>query len=184
MSRPVVLLDCDGVLADFVSATLDLVHTLGGRRHASDEVRTWEIFDSIGTPELRERVYDRMNREGFCRDVIRPYPGAVEAIADLREHADVYVVTAPFRTATWMSERLAWLGHHFALPADHVVFTERKQLVRGDVFVDDKPDHVRRWDAGRRACTGRAFLWDQAYNREADLPRLRSWAELRAAIED
>lgn len=177
--RPIVLLDCDGVMADFVTAALDVVHDLTGERYPTEAVTTWEIFESIGDRALAERCYGAMNAPGFCLERIRPYPGAAEAVGALREVADVFVVTAPFRTAHWIHERTTWLERHLGFAASQVIFARHKHVVRGDVFVDDKPDHVRAWDRGRRGCDGRGFLWDQIYNRDAtDLPRLHGWDAL------
>jgi 5'(3')-deoxyribonucleotidase len=183
-SQPVVLLDCDGVLADFVTATLDVVAEIMGEPVAAERITTWEIFDSIGDEALRRRVYGIMNEPGFSESRIQAYPGAREAVGVLQERAELYVVTSPFHSAAWMHGRLAWLDRELAIPPGRVIFAREKHIVRGDVFVDDNPAHVREWNARRRGCTGRGMLFDQPYNRgDRDLPRVFTLAQIADLVD-
>jgi len=184
--KPTVLLDCDGVLADFYRAAFDVIEDLTGVRHDISELRSWEIFQSIGDRDLGDRTYNAMNEPGFCLERVHPLPGAVEGIARIRERCDLFILTAPFRSGFWLHERLAWLETHMGIPRDSVVFARQKRLVRGDLFVDDNPHHVRSWDRNRRACTGEGFVWDQPYNRleMTKLNRMHGWDELDAWIDN
>jgi 5'(3')-deoxyribonucleotidase len=142
-------------------------------------VTTWEIFESIGDDALRKRVYTAMNQPGFALERIRPYPGAEEAVDALRERAELYIVTSPFFSAAWMHDRLQWLDRELGIPNANVIFARHKHVVRGDVFVDDSPDHVRAWNGHWRACAGKGVLFDQHYNRaDADLPRVKGLSQI------
>jgi 5'(3')-deoxyribonucleotidase len=140
-----VLLDCDGVLADFVSAALDVLHDLTGRRYDPSSVTTWEVFDSIPEREAQEVVYQRMKARGGCLR-IPIYESAREGVARLRELADVTVVTSPFSgSETWAHEREKWLHQHFGIEHRDVIHAHKKFRVHGDVFIDDKPEHLAAW---------------------------------------
>lgn len=177
--RPLVLLDCDGILADFYAAALDTIAELSGVRHDLEALHHWEIFASIGDDDLRERTYTAMNAPGYCLERIQPMPEAAEGLARLRRAADVLIVTAPFRSASWPAERLRWLHEHLGVPADQVVFSARKHEVAGDLFVDDNPAQVQAWEAEHRPRGGVALVWDRPYNRRGvSLERVGGWDDL------
>jgi len=142
--KPTVLLDCDGVIADFTSATLELVHQVTGHRYNPNEVVTWEIFDSIPErKDAKDEVYGILKDAGGCTS-IPLYPDAQEGVRRLREIADIVIVTSPFTgSPTWMHERELWLKHHFGI--QHVIHAKHKERIHGDFFIDDKPSHVKEW---------------------------------------
>lgn len=162
MTRPVILLDVDGVLANFIEATLRTLRDLGVERH-HDEVTTWSIEDSLAlTSSQRARMKARWSEPGFCAS-IPVYDGAVAGVEALRAIGEVYAVTSPMTSGpTWQHERTEWLVRHFDFRRDDVVQTAAKHLVRGDVLVEDKPEALARWKAAHPA--GVAALWHRRYN--------------------
>jgi 5'(3')-deoxyribonucleotidase len=164
MSRPVVLLDCDGVLSDFVSAVLDLVHELCGPRYQPHDVTCFDLAKSLGlTDEERARVFGAItSRPGFARE-LAVYPDAIAGVAALRAVADVYIVTSPWNSnPTWTHDREAWLREHFGIPHSHVIHTSAKHLVAGDVLVDDKTSTLVEWQAAHPR--GVAVQWQTPHN--------------------
>ena len=162
MKRPVVLLDTDGVKADFLKHALQVVNRITGKHFTPDSFPSWDIFDTIGK-EHEAACYEEFNKEGFCAgfDV---YPGAIEGVQLVQEIADVYVVTSPTHSSPfWMWERTQWLKKHFGISHKNVIHCSAKRLVRGDVLVDDKPDHIADWIEVNPE--GMGLLWDQPYNR-------------------
>jgi len=145
--RPTALVDCDGVLADFVQAALDALHALTSRRYQPTQITSWELFDSLPAEEKMHQhsVYSRLKGRGGCAG-IPVYPGAKEGIESLREVADVVIVTSPFYGSdTWVSERTRWLKDNFGINPDDIIHTKNKERIHGNIFVDDKPEHVEAW---------------------------------------
>jgi len=142
--KPTVLLDCDGVLADFVSAALRIVKSLTGRYYSPETITTWEVFDSLPEDErVRSEVYRAMKAPGGCSN-IPVYADALSGVKRLREIADVVAVTSPFKgSLTWAHEREVWLEKYFGI--SNVIHARDKRRVHGDFFVDDKPEHIREW---------------------------------------
>lgn len=171
--RPVVLLDCDGVLANLIGMNLRvLAHAGIVRQH--DDVTAWDLADCLGLTESERAALKRSwSRPGFCAD-IPPYPGAAEAVATLREIADVYAVTAPMSSnPTWMHERREWLKAHMGFVGDSdIIQTSAKHLVRGDLFVEDKASTLQRWAYAWP--NGTPVLWRQRYNDNERAPG-RGW---------
>jgi len=173
MKKPIILLDCDGPLACFTQAYLDALFRETGHQHLADEVDRWAIHECgffkdiearLGVESLRKRVDAHVCQSGFCSDIV-PAPGAQEAVARLSELGEVFVVTSPWDSSpTWVHERLHWVAKHFpTIGRRRVIQTAQKHLIRGDVFVDDKLEHVEQWSAAWPTST--AILFDMHHNR-------------------
>jgi 5'(3')-deoxyribonucleotidase len=121
--KPTVLLDVDGILANFTLAAVSLVNEITGKKYKPSDITTWEVFDSIPV-----------------------YEGAVEGVKKLKELADIICVTSPFNgSPTWAHERELWLERHFGADISYVIHTRHKERIHGDIFIDDKYEHVRSW---------------------------------------
>lgn len=172
--KPVVWLDVDGVLADFVQACLDVWFAETGLLVSKDELKDWSIFDA-GLD--RAIVAPHIERPGFCYG-IPPFPEAAKAVRDLQAWAEVYACTSPWtESSTWVSERTAWLMERLGIDYHHQIHTHAKDLVKADVIVDDRPSNVEKW--ARAFPEGVALLWDTPHNRNASAgKRVRSWNEV------
>lgn len=171
----VLLLDCDGILADFLQPLLDRVNEERGTAFQWTACDQWDIGAAFG---LDWKDLGRIvETPGFCAS-LPVYPGAVEGVAALQATHDIYCVTSPFSGPHWMAERTAWLKQHFGFDKSHVIHCYTKRLVFGDLLLDDKPETVREW---ADAWPGAALLWDAPWNQGADIGRgrrVRSWAEV------
>lgn len=200
MRKTLVLLDCDGPLAEFVEGFLDVLEEETGERFGSRVVTEWEITDSpffrnlaeeLGhdPKELSDAVWRRVNRIGFC-SALRPVVGAKEGVERLRSlDVDVEVVTSPLLTSpTWMTERVEWLRRHFGFRKDQIHLVAKKHRVPGDFLVDDKPSHVGSWMAATddSPFRGHGLLWHAPYNEDAEFvgTRVTSWGEVCGIVED
>lgn len=180
-----VLLDVDGVLADFHKPTLEFLERRFGLRYDLSSFPTWDIFATVGR-EYQPETERHWAEEGWCA-AIPLYEGAVEGVRLLRDSgAEVFFVTAQMTHAPfWMWERVQWLKRHFDADDRHVVFTLSKHLVVGDVLVDDKPSNVASWTAAHP--TRHAVLWDQPTNAGVETPpgavRCGSWADVARMMQ-
>lgn len=172
-----ILLDCDGVLADFVGGFLKTLRDIDGVPRTHEDVTQYAIEEALGlTPETTASVHAQISQRGWCLG-LQPIIGALEGVKALREAGhDLVVVTAPWpKHETWHWERLRWL-EELGFEEKSVVFTKRKELVTGDLLLEDNPKILNRWmqsHANQR--TG--ILFDQPYNRHVHLmPRMFGWA--------
>lgn len=162
MDRPRILLDVDGVLADFVSAACDVLSRLTGRELRVDQLDQWDIMKALGVPKIIEdEAYRWFSAEGFCYS-LKPYVGAREMVAELQTWADLYAVTAPLDGPHWAFERENWLEAHFNIPRRRVVSARDKSIVVGDALVDDKLSNLVEW---RTRQSGMAVFWRNGGNR-------------------
>lgn len=164
-----LLLDMDGVVADFMGEVYRQTEIETGRKYCHADTVDYWFNDS---PD-RALFLDIMNREGVYRhlDVIT---GAIQAVNRLREHYDVVVCSAPPKTSkTAEDEKRGWLAEHFDTDfAEQAIITRNKHLVMGRVIIEDNPfiDRDANWQP---------IIFDQAWNQDVtDLPRMKGWHDL------
>lgn len=186
-----VLLDCDGVLADFIGGVCRTLADLGHPQHEPHHVTEFDFCKSLKLEtDVARAVKQRISGEPGWWLNLEPFPSARLGVAELREVADVYVVTSPWNShRNWLWEREAWLKKHFDIPHSHVIAASAKHLVAGDMLVDDKTEAVERWDR-EQACVYREIdgtlrttfgvQWETPHNRNDGWRgrSTRSWSQL------
>lgn len=152
-----VLFDVDGVLADLVTPLAEKFD------FKKEDVTAFNFNDCLGKIKA-SKIYQEMARPGFCAEL----QAMKEALAVLKEVQElgheIVFVTAPFPySRTWSFDRVLWLKREFRDIDAPVVLTDHKDLVAGDVLIDDKLANYNQFEAiGRRA-----LLIDQPWNRKA-----------------
>lgn len=160
-----VLLDCDGILSDFVGGWLKLLNESFGRSWTHEDITGWDVCSSLGIVDPEERARAKRliaDTPDFAatHDVL---PGALEGVAALEKIAEVYIVTSPWNShRTWTSDRERWLKKHFGIHHDRIVHTGAKHLVYGDVLVDDRTETCAKWRAAFPV--GLAIQWRTPHN--------------------
>lgn len=134
----IVLVDQDGVLADFERAFLDVWR----REHPEsfyvplEDRRSFYMRDEY-PEELREEMHAVHVAEGFYRE-LPPIEGAVEALQEmLQEGHEVYICTSPLTSSRYCaSEKLEWVHEHLGKAwLKRTVIASDKTLVVGDVLI-------------------------------------------------
>ena len=170
--KPIVLLDVDGVLANFSQHVIDCAGVTG---FTFDDVTNWDIFSLLG--ERGRVVKDEMLPSASWWLSLPVLEGAQEGVAKLREIAsEVVFVTSPWLSCEqWSTVRRCWLKKHFGADPEDVIITSKKHLIRGDMFIDDKASTVEEWQAANPR--GHAWVYDAPYNK-GQAPELErtTWA--------
>lgn len=185
-SKPIVLVDCDGVLSDFTSMYFDCIEPLLGRRPHKDEVTQWDVLKCFGLEHAEEQVDAFIVEKRLCLNMPE-FEGAFDAVDELRKIADVHCVTAPYHTITWVNERTQWLQTRFGFSRDEIHFTKGKHICQGDVFIDDNVKNVRKYAQHRS--TTKVFLWDRPWNRNgpillpSNVVRTNNWDDVSNYVE-
>lgn len=178
--RKRLLVDVDEVLADFQTPVLKLMTRILGRQIRADDFEVWDCFSLLSEKE-RKRVFSKIEKPGWCAS-LAVKPGVGEALGELRELVDVYAVTSPFHSPTWVHERNAWLVDNLGFTRAQIVHTSAKYLCEGDAFLDDNPDHTKHWREEHPG--GLCMLWHIPNTRKLgfDDIRVRSWDEVLARV--
>lgn len=160
-----ILLDADGVLADFTGWCTDLINDLRGTKFVPEDCTTWDFSNLLGPdPRTREAFWDIVSEEGVVSE-LKPFPYAKELVSDLWMYGDVWVVTSMMPSSpTWAHERVKWLEHHLQIDRHRVVFASDKSAVEGLVLIDDKVANLQEWQAGGKPLTRFPMLWERTYS--------------------
>lgn len=182
----IILLDVDGLVADFVGCALDVLHEETGHDWKREHVTEWGFDSILATmrPAEIRRFWGAFRMPGVAAS-LDMFPGSIEGVKLLTDAGHTVVwVTAPMAgSPTWAFERGCWLEDRW--PGTPVVSTAHKQLVVGDYLVDDKPQNLLEWGFGEGGSCGVGLLWDAPYNRVTRVAaRVHCWAEVLACVRE
>jgi len=202
-ARRVVLVDMDGVIADFDGRLLTILK----ERHqvvATRDHLTKFPFAANFPADIKPTIDAIMAEEGFFRS-FEPIPGAIAALREMQaeEGLEVFICTAPIaRSRFCHQEKVEWVRAHLddavpKAPADgtsdakrlkaepstewvrRMVVTSDKSLVRGDLLIDDAPQAK----ASAFEPTWEHVWYRQPYNASLmGRRRLGSWGEWRGVV--
>lgn len=176
MKRLTILVDMDDTIEDLLSAWVAYLNEKHGTSIQKDDVAQWDISKSF--PMLnREQVYEPLYLDSFWLSV-KPIDGAAGALQKLVAdgHQVLIVTTSSYETLRTKMEEVLFKYFPF-LSWDDVIVTSRKQLVNGDVLVDDATHnleggqylrvlmdapHNRAYDAESNGMI-RVYNWSEAY---------------------
>lgn len=159
MSRPTILIDVDGVLADLVTPLCQELR-LRGFDYAPEDIKHFDFAKSM-SKLATEAAYEIMSMPGFCHG-LPWYEGAKDFLRSLKEIGDVCALTSPMHTATWQHERATWLYPEIKGTDVLSVPSAHKPKVRGDFLIEDRPDTLANWlDRNPR---GFGVLVDRTWN--------------------
>lgn len=139
--KKVAIFDMDSILVDLMTAWLGWYNRSYNHNLTIDDIKTWHIHDHV-RPEDKKNIY------GFFRPPERygketlPIPGASEGLRRLHDAGvDIIIATA---TAGKTAEQKFILAEKVApwLDPDHIFIGSRKELLRGDFFIDDAPHNL------------------------------------------
>lgn len=143
--KPILALDCDGVLADFTTTTLDLLNKFKGSNHLKSEITEWDFFTQF-LDEYERKEFRKTFNSHRLFSILEPYKEAQDAFEELKNRAKIYIVTSPMREYdTWVKDRDEWLKTHFGIKDEMIIHTRAKHRVHANVFVEDKPSTLKAW---------------------------------------
>jgi len=160
-----ILLDCDGVLSDFLGQLGDTADLMG--LPYTQDMAYADLYKQFG--EATKDIYRAMDAPGFASSM-GALPGAVNAVDILVNSygLSVKILTSPVWTApTWDYERRRWIATHTCLVEKDVIFAKDKSLVNGRVLVEDHHENAIAWaDAWGR----QAILFNAPGNQGVHIP--------------
>lgn len=183
--RVVVLVDMDGVLANFEEGCLrefkqkypDSPSIPLSERETHDIKQQYDQLGEEGSG-LGTKMREIIHSQGFYA-MLKPIHGALEAMREMRALGwEVFICTAPARNSHCLSEKGGWVEGHLGQEwRERLITTRDKTLVYGNFLIDDKPEVT-----GLMKPSFRHILYDQPYNRkvEKERPRLdwSNWKEV------
>jgi len=181
MTLDIVLIDMDGVLADFEGRVVEGLAQRGYEPLEPSRRVSFKMGDDY--PErVRSTIYEICRSPGFFRS-LKPIEGAVESVHEIEAAGyHVAICTSPLTSSpTGMQEKHEWASEHLGDEyRSRIVITKDKTLVHGRWLIDDRPEvegmHQPSWEH---------ILFDQPYNRtDATRRRLDSWSKWRSVLRE
>lgn len=161
--KPMVFLDMDGVIADYLGA----VHKLMG-----EPKRLWKGHEIHYAYYLDEDYFvKQLNEEDGFWDKMKPTPAAALIVQLLLVHTDLYIVSDPKHCYDW-NAKVRWMAKNFNIKESRIILTPHKHLLAapGRLLIDDFLFNTKKWtDHG-----GIAHWWDVEGN---DIEQLNKLAE-------
>jgi len=178
----IILLDQDGVLADFEDGFRSIWQIRMGHEFPAllpAARRSFYVDDDYPAHHV-PMLEQIMTEQGFYRN-LPLMPGAVEAIRILQSLGhEVVICTSPHSQNRFcIQEKLEWVEEHLGIEfVRKVIIAKDKTLVHGDVLIDDRPQIT-----GICQPTWRHILYDQPYNRSSATPRV-TWDNWQTVLFD
>jgi 5'(3')-deoxyribonucleotidase len=175
----ICLLDVDGVVADFLPHVLHWLHS----DVLLEEITSWKFFDHLPECEADHA------RAILCRpefwSSMPEVAGAREGVRELARGYEIVWVTSPWLPCPmWSDVRRVWLANHFNADPEDVIITSRKDVVRGDIYIDDSYDNVVGWSCRNQTHSQHGILFDAIHNRSDRYPiRLYGWERIKELMD-
>ena len=180
MKKLTILVDMDDTLIKLGETWIEFLNERYGTNVDWRDVTDWDV--SIFFPELtRYQVFEPLHSAELWKRT-KPMDGAVEAVAKLRKdgHRVIVVTSAPPKTVE--AKLIYSLFKHFRFTYKDVIIAYHKQLIKGDVLVDDAPHNL----AGGNYLP---ILVDAPHNRDYDaeyngMIRTENWEQIYDVITE
>lgn len=175
----VILVDMDDTIEQLIQAWVQGVNERYGRTAAYEDILSWDM--SAAYPGLsKQEVYAIPMETGFWKTV-KPIPGAAEALQRLIAAGhEIFIVTATEIESVPEKMNEVLFRYFPFLSRDHLIITSRKQMIRGDVLIDDG---VHNLEGGSYYKLLMHAPHNQFYDAEANgMIRVHNWDEIEAVI--
>jgi len=180
-----LLVDMDCILVDMLPPWL---------KSYSEETGTVVKVEDVDDYDLRRfctnvKALDNiLHKPGFFYDM-EPMPEAVKYLTKLMEDGyDVVILTQPPRRAEFaVRDKRRWMKKYFPkFELANMIFAHRKHLVRGDLLIDDKPEHLDKWKSLNPDGISATIEWK--YNRSSKVDwrfknQKTAWKRFYEAVE-
>ena len=135
-----ILFDADDTAENLLECWVNTLNRRHGLSVNKDEITEWDM--TLAFPTLSpEEVFSPLYEDDFWQQVT-PLPGCVEYLQRLIDDGhELYMVTATdYRTCRAKIDRLIEIFQF--LSQDHIIICDHKQMIRGDVLIDDAPHNL------------------------------------------
>jgi len=107
---------------------------------------------------------------------LEPVPGAVEGMHQLQKdgHELIIATKCPKSAGHAFHGKLSWVRKHLPFfNTDNFVAVQRKDLLDGDILLDDSPSNIKLFQEKKRL----VVAFDKPWNRNIKSVRVKTWEE-------
>ena len=144
--KPILLIDMDDTLTDLLNPWLDYLNKKYNLNKTDSDVTDWDIsiafkkeiengimtIEDIYRPLYDNKLYNR----------VFPIPYAFENLKKLNNDYEIFICTAThFNIASYKFNNVL-LKYFPFIKSDQIITTTRKDLIRGDILIDDSYKNI------------------------------------------
>lgn len=179
MKRLTVLVDMDDTIEDLLGSWVAFLNKTHGTNVEPNDVSGWDVskfFPTLTKPQVFAPLYD----DDLWRTV-KPIDSAADVLQQLiADGHTVYIVTSSLYETLPVKMTEVLFKYFPFLKWDDVIITKHKQLIRGDVLVDDGVHNLEGGDYLK-------ILMDAPHNRtynatDGGMHRVTDWNEIYELI--
>jgi 5'(3')-deoxyribonucleotidase len=174
-----VLVDVDNVLEDLNSAWVDAVNKKYGTSVSPEDIASWDIekyFNGLS----RTQVFSPLHDENFWKS-LEPIDGSQVYLKKLIDDGYKVLLVTSSHPDTIQYKYKFIIKHFPYISFKDIIFTSRKQMVRGDVMIDDAPHNLEGGEyLGLLMCSPH----NKGYNAEKQgFIRVSNWEQIYNTIK-
>lgn len=179
MRQLTILVDMDDTIEHLLEAWVACLNERHGTQVKHGDITEWNLCNVFPTL-TEEQIYAPLVEEDFWKTV-RPMEDADKVLKwAIDQGHKVYIVTASdYRTISAKMEQV--LFKHFPfIKWENVIVTSNKQMIRGDILIDDAPHNLEGGDYVKILMSAGH---NRHYNAEAnDMFRVYTWRAVQMCI--
>lgn len=161
-SKPLILLDLDGVLTNFVAGVESRLGPIPPNQGTS-----WEIWSWYG---MEQSAFWPLIDDFFFWADLPMYADGQELLAYLTEmKANYYFCSTPTLSPDCIKGKLFWIQKFFGRSTRNYIFTPAKELLAKSniILIDDNQDNCEKFTLSG----GKAVLWPRPWNGSESSPQ-------------
>ena len=172
-----ILVDLDDVLGDLLEVWILALNAKHNLHVKYNDVVEWDMTKTFPTLTTKD-IYEPFSNEDFWK-LLCPKEDSQKYIRILQYNGhEIYVVTSTHYDFIAMKMKYIIKKYFPFIPYDHVIIAHKKQMIKGDVLIDD---YIPNLIGGEY----KKILFDAPYNRDISdemldvygITRVRSWDE-------
>ena len=183
LAPPLILIDMDGTLVDYETG----FGKVWCNKFPIHREKSWHIEACVDTPEAVAEIEAITHAKGFFLN-LPPMAGAIKALAEMEAAGlALMVCSTPISSPYCAQEKIDWIAKHLGVHwIPRLVLTHTKNLIKGDILIDDKPfahKKIKQVDPTVINAEWRQVIFDAPYNRShSEAPRLYRWRDWRSIL--
>lgn len=179
MRRLTILVDMDDTIEYLLFSWVDCLNKRYGLSVKYGDIHEWDMRTSFPTLTA-EQVYAPLVEDDFWMTV-KPIPDAEMVLKwAIEQGHSIYIVTASYYKSIKAKMENVLFRHFPFLSWENVIITHNKQMIHGDILIDDAPHNLENGDYIKLLMTANH---NRSYNASANgMVRVNDWLDVQSCI--